>query len=501
MEPLRRHVQQAVALCTVLALVGALPGSAAAPPARTWIVGATVISPERQDSGQVLQVLIEGVRIAAVTASLPANASHDATIVHAEGQYLIPGLLDSHVHLDSIPAISFPMRSRHQDLVDAYLKQVPRSYLRYGYTTLVDLIITDPKPIQAMRAAPAHPDIYDCGGALPVPNGYPSSFAPAEYRFALFPNTLYDPVHPEAFPAQEDPKAHSPQAAVERIRNEGGICVKTFFERGYGRDRNLAVPSDKLMRDVVAAAGAAQLPVLLHANSFEAQTFGVDTGVSILAHGMWSWGPYNSAETLPPQITALLDRIVDRSIGYQSTLQVIGGLQLLYDSAYLDQPGVKRVIPPALLAWYRSDEAQWYKRDRAQGASDAAMRESLGFPLRRGSQVVQYLAQHHARFLFGTDTPSGPTIGNLPGLNGYLEMQRLVSAGMSLRQLFEAATLSNAKAFALDGRIGTVQPGKRANLVLLGRSPLESVEAYDQVRAVWIGGTFLDPASLDATHP
>ena len=49
-----------------------------------------------------------------------------------------------------------------------------------------------------MRAAPAHPDIYDCGGALPVPNGYPSAFAPVEYRFALFPNTLYDPSHPEA---------------------------------------------------------------------------------------------------------------------------------------------------------------------------------------------------------------------------------------------------------------------------------------------------------------
>ena len=143
----------------------------------------------------------------------------------------------------------------------------------------------------------------------------------------------------------------------------------------------------------------------------------------------------------------------------------------------------------------------WYKRDLAQGAPDAAMREGLGRALRRGSQVVQYLAQHHARFLFGTDTPSGPTIGNLPGVNGYLEMQRLVSAGMSLRQVFQAATLDNAKAFALDGHIGTVQPGKRANLVLLGRSPLESVEAYDRVQAVWIGGMLLDPASLDATKP
>ncbi len=35
-----------------------------------------------------------------------------------------------------------------------------------------------------------HSDIYDCGGALPVPNGYPSLFVSAQYRFALFPNTL-----------------------------------------------------------------------------------------------------------------------------------------------------------------------------------------------------------------------------------------------------------------------------------------------------------------------
>ena len=490
-----------LAWCAVLALVGVLSGRAAAAPARTWIVGATVLSPERQDAGQVLHVRLDGDRIADVTDTLPADAGQDATLVHAEGQYLIPGLIDSHVHLASVPGLSFAMRARHPDLVDAYLQQVPRAFLRYGYTTLVDLIIADPKPIQAMRAASVHPDIYDCGGALPVPHGYPTQRVPAVDRFAFFPNTLYDPAHPEAFPAQEDPQAHTPRTAVARIQHGGGICVKTFFERGFGRDRDLPVPSAALIRDVVAAAGAAHLPVLLHANSVEAQTFGVDAGVSIFAHGLWNWGPDNAAETLPPSIQALLDRIVARGIGYQPTLQVIGGLQLLFDPTYLDRPEVQRIIPPALLAWYRSDDAQWYQRELAQGAPDTTMREVFGRILWRGSQVVQYLAQHHARFLFGTDTPSGPTIGNLPGLNGYLEMQRLVSAGLSLRQLFEAATLSNARAFGLDAAIGTIQPGKQANLVLLGRSPLESVEAYDQVRAVWIGGTRLEPASLEATQP
>jgi len=146
---------------------------------------ATVISPERPDSGQVLHVLIDGDRIEAVTPIVPADMAGVA-VVHAEGRYLIPGLMDSHVHLTGIPAIPYPMRAQHPDLVEAYLRQVPRSFLRYGYTTVVDLIVTDPRPLQTMRAA--RPDIYDRGGALRVPNGYPSENAPAEYRFQIFPN-------------------------------------------------------------------------------------------------------------------------------------------------------------------------------------------------------------------------------------------------------------------------------------------------------------------------
>jgi hypothetical protein len=100
---------------------------ASADPAKTWIVGATVISPERPDSGQVLQVLIDGDRIAAVTPTVPADIP-GAAVVHAEGRYLIPGLMDSHVHLTGIPAISYPMRAQRPHLVEAYLRQVPRRY-------------------------------------------------------------------------------------------------------------------------------------------------------------------------------------------------------------------------------------------------------------------------------------------------------------------------------------------------------------------------------------
>ena len=110
-------------------------------------------------------------------------------------------------------------------------------------------------------------------------------------------------------------------------------------------------------------------------------------------------------------------------------------------------------------------------------------------------QVVANLAGNDANFLFGTDTPSAPTYGNLPGLNGYLEMQQLQRAGLSLEQIFRPATINNARDLKLDSQLGTIETGKIANLVLLKKSPLESVEAYDTIVTVWVHGR---PASRDS---
>lgn len=465
----------------------ALPG-AFAQEARLWITGATVISPDRPDDGQKLDVLVQDDRIASVVPALPPGSARDAPVFDASGLYLMPGLIDSHVHLATVPGFAPGRESREPSLARAYRAQLPRSFLRYGYTTVIDLIPTDRDVLAAFVAAPDHPDLHHCG-ALPLRGGYPTHYAPGPVRDRLFPDAVLEP-------KAADAAARTPQAAVDRARKQGAICVKTFFERGFGRDRDLPVPSAELFDGIVRSAHAAGLPVLLHASSLEAQRFGVQGGADVFVHGLWSWP--DPGTTLPDAAREVLDRVVERRIGYMPTLQVIGGLRVLYGPGYFDQPGVRRVVPPALLEWYRSPAGGWLKQDVAAGASDERMRTVFDAILARGAESTRYLAQKKALFLFGTDTPSGPTPGNLPGFNGYLEMQRLVAAGVSLRQLLEAATLNNAKAFGLADRIGTIEAGKRANLLLLARSPLESVEAYDTVRAVWVGGRRLEPAALEA---
>jgi hypothetical protein len=49
--------------------------------------------------------------------------------------------------------------------------------------------------------------------------------------------------------------------------------------------------------------------------------------------------------------------------------------------------------------------------------------------------VTGYLAQNHARLLFGTDTPAAPVYTNPPGLNGFYEMRRWIAAGVSTSDL------------------------------------------------------------------
>lgn len=112
--------------------------------------------------------------------------------------------------------------------------------------------------------------------------------------------------------------------------------------------------------------------------------------------------------------------------------------------------------------------------------------------------MTAYLARNHARLLFGTDTPSAPIYTNPPGLNGFYEMRRWIAAGVSTRQLLQAATIENARILHLDREIGTIEKGKRAHLLLLRANPLDSVEAWNNIETVFLAGKAIPRETLAA---
>lgn len=488
-------------LFILLISVVAFAGSRSEPdPDRIWITDAIIISPENLDHVEKGSVLIEDGRIARVERTQEAKKPDGATVVPGNGQYLIPGLMDSHVHVTSIPGMGPDQEKTHEWMVKSYLKQLPRSYLYYGNTTLVDLVATDPQELNDFRHEPLHPDLYDCNPSMPLTNGYPMSFAPPPVRFKLFSNFIYDPKQAASIPAEYKPEDHTPAADVARVKAAGGICVKTFFERGFGPQRNLPVMNPEMLAQVRNAATDNGLVLMMHANSFEAQKFAAAGNVDVIAHGLWNWGDLDKSNNLPDEIRKLLDEIVKKRIGYQPTIQVLYGLEAYFNPEYLRNPAIAKIVPKAMIEWFNSPEGKWFGKEVNDGGTPDAveMQRFEQGPIRHVRQVVAYLASKDANFLFGTDTPSAPTYGNLPGLNGFLEMEQLQEAGMSLKQIFRAATISNARQFNLESHIGTIEPGKVANLVLMTKNPLETIEAYDSITTVFVHGKPISRKDLAA---
>jgi imidazolonepropionase-like amidohydrolase len=497
-----RLVLRAVAFCGVG--LWAVMDSAIASSDVLKIEHVTIVSPEREEPRRDATVTIRDARITSISSSSwldPASAAPpQEVIIDGRGLYLTPGLIDSHVHLGEIPGMNGEQEARHPEIARPARDQMPRSFLLYGFTTLVDLVST-PREMAQWKSHDIVPDTYFCGGAA-LMDGYPMNFAPKPDRYHGMPYMLIE-AGVEA-PAGIDPTRHTPAAVVAAMRADGAICVKTFFERGFGKTWNLPVPRLETIRALVRAAHAAGLPVLMHANSSEAQAFGVDAGVDIIAHGLWNWNDSSSSTEVTPAVKSILDRVIKTKTGWQPTIQVLYGDRDLFDSGFLSNSVLARVLPSNLIDWYRSSEGQWFHNELLK---DPEIKDAQSFDVQvalainRVKRATRYLADRGANLLFGTDTPSGPTYANPPGLNAWFEMKNLIDAGLTPTQIFRAATWSNAQALHLNRDIGTVEVGKRANLLLLRQDPTKTIEAYADVVKVILGGRVLDPVQLAADHP
>jgi hypothetical protein len=230
--------------------------------------------------------------------------------------------------------------------------------------------------LRAWNAHDLHPDLYFCGGAALV-DGYPMNWEPKPQRYQQFPYLLVQRGEESTAPEGIDPAAHTPEAVVSRMKADGAICVKSFFDRGLGGALNLPVPRLDTMRALVRAAHVAQMPVLLHATGSEAQTFALEAGVDIIAHGLWYWdGEPQSTSDLTPVIKNILDRVIGGKVGWQPTMQVLYGFVDLFNPEYLSDPRLQQVLPTGVIEWYRSPEGQSFHDMVAPGILPKPLLES-----------------------------------------------------------------------------------------------------------------------------
>jgi imidazolonepropionase-like amidohydrolase len=126
----------------------------------------------------------------------------------------------------------------------------------------------------------------------------------------------------------------------------------------------------------------------------------------------------------------------------------------------------------------------------------AAAGQPDGFTGARHS--VGLLHQAGVPILAGTDTNDTAGVPFQPeaGISLHHELELLVDAGLSTVQALQAATTRAARAFGLTDR-GAVEPGLRADLVLIDGDPLDDIRATRGIRRVWCGGVEHTPAGQD----
>lgn len=118
------------------------------------IENVTLISPERVAPLLHADVVLRDGRIAKIGTNLVLGPHARRT--DGRGRFLIPGLIDSHVHAGHSAALDDDAIDAHPELWSAYRAQVPRAYLAFGFTSIVDLDLT-PSDQRWFESTPLHP--------------------------------------------------------------------------------------------------------------------------------------------------------------------------------------------------------------------------------------------------------------------------------------------------------------------------------------------------------
>jgi imidazolonepropionase-like amidohydrolase len=440
------------ALLLLLPGVVASQGPAAGGKSILAIVGANVIP--MAGNQRVLRdqtVIVREGRIAAVGPRTQTDIPPDAVRVDAAGQYLMPGLADMHVHLE------------HFD-DQAYLQ----SFLVFGVTFV--------------RSMDGHPGILD-------------------WKRAAMAGTLLSPQIHTAGPILDgNPPARQDNRAVGS-GDEARAAVTEQADAGYDFIKIYSNLSPEGYRAIVAAARERKLRIAGHVPHAVGMSALLADGVATIEHlGDYADALRVDGAELPAGTQALKRRLageVDSTrlsalaseFARSSTWVVPTMVQA--DRSVANQATLDRWLADPTVATVDQGIVENYWSGsvlRAGGGLDAQGWSLVERGRANRLRVVREFHRAGVRMLVGTDTPQ-PFV--VPGASVHEELANFVAAGMSPEQALAAATRDAARFLGQDSLWGTVEPGKRADLLLLAANPLEDIGATRRINGVVTQGRWL----------
>lgn len=442
-------------------------------PGPVLLTNGNLIDVETGRVRQDVSLLIESGMIRKIGKNVTAPTG--ATVIDARGKWLLPGLIDSHIHLfqsgglytrpDGINLTKYrPYETERQWLRDN-MGDLLRRYLACGITTVIDV-----------------------GGPLyqfPYRDRYNQQYTSPQI---LLTGPLISTYQPDAFKIDDSPiiKANTPEEACEQVRKQlpykPDFIKIWYIVRGVGGNEE----TQAMVKAAIDESHKHGLKVAIHTQELLAAKLGVKFGADYLVHS-----PEDGVVD-----DELITLIKQRNVSYCPTMVVSKGfdgfmadsrtltdyelktanpyvLGTLFDLKHLPEPGIKNRFSS-----YLNNPA--FQRQRSR--SDSIVRTNLSRVWKAGVNVVT-----------GTDAGNP---GTFHGTSYVDELRAMQTAGLSNAAILKASTINAARVLGKERQIGSLAEGKLANVLVLPQNPLIDLDALTRIETVINRGFVTTSAQL-----
>jgi imidazolonepropionase-like amidohydrolase len=389
-------------------------------------------------------LVIAGGRIESVGEATPealAALPVGMEVVNVSGKWILPGLIDAHVHAES-----------EEDL---------KTMLRWGVTTvrlMAEDVVAAQKLALESKTRTDIPEVFPAAPIFTRKGGWWDQGQPPDANLSRFPATVAEA-----------------RASARRASELGTSEIKLMLDdMAWCRAPRSALPrmTPDVARALISQARSLSLRVSVHAPNLADAREAIGGGATALAHGV-----------LEPIDAKTIAVMKSRPVFYIPTMDIFEFLAdtRAFVDAVLSDPRAERGLPPAVVARYRAPAYSDGYRARYPNFENVK---------RHLPALARNLLSLHAA---GVPVALGTDMWAFPGLGVSIEMDLYARAGLSPLQTIRAATQTSARSLDLDNDRGTLEAGRRADLLVVAADPIVSVKNVRSIDAIYKNGIRVAP--------
>lgn len=444
------------AVISALLLMVLLPAAAIAQPfsdaqpskATLAIVGGYLIDGHEGPPIRNSIVLVDGAKILAVGTTDSLKVPPGAKVIDAAGYTVMPGLIDSHVHIDTLGMADY--YRYHQTYRSRYVETMTiaaRQKLLAGTTTILELG-AQPEPMKTVLGKIER-------GEIPGPR--------IRSSMGWFLNTS-----PEAFQRHFTARQHY-TTNVHTVEEARAAVLKAVAD-GAGVIKQMGGLTPEQMRAVAEEAHKNNLKVTGHVGDRDNILMLVRNGLDGIEHG----------GSIDPDDEELIRELRARRVTIIPTNVQSLAATLAYteEPGWVDSPKMRALTPPAIWSDIRETLLHMNRLPYFRGEIRQRRIEEQG-------RQVKRLYDLGLRMVAGTDSASQ---GNFHTDALWRQMELLVRFGIPPMEVISMTTRVAAEWVGVASQVGTIEPGKLADIIVVDGNPLTHMRDMRHVVTVIKGG-------------